>query len=576
MRKHQTKSGSTSTLRKQAEETLRHRTTELPEPSAEEMRHLIHELGVHQIELEMQNEQLRQTQQELEAARDGYADLYDFAPVGYFTVGENGLIAQANLTGAALLGMERNALIGKPLSRFIAPRDQNVYYAHHQQVFSTRDRHACDINMVAQDGSPFYAHLESVGLRGRAGHPIQQRTVLSDITERKQAEQELQQSEAMLRQQSEELAEADRLKDEFLATLAHELRSPLTPISHAVKLIGMQSKPMGHELEWEIDVIDRQVKHLIRLVDDLLDVARISRGKIELHKQTSDLTEIIAQAVEVARPLIDDRQHELTISLPPEPVWAEVDPARMVQVVANLLNNAAKYTQQAGQVGLTLKRDGNQTVIAVQDNGVGISPELLSQVFDIFTQADRTLERSQGGLGLGLTLVYRLMALHGGTVQVFSDGPGKGSRFVVSLPALSAVEPRPNHTATVDENRGKSPSRRILIVDDHEDIATSFALLLETMGHLVNTVFDGAAALTAAREFHPQIVFLDIGMPDIDGFEVARRLRNEHRQNLQLIALTGYGQEKVIQKIKDTGFDHHLIKPASYEVVAALLASIPA
>jgi len=168
------------------------------------------------------------------------------------------------------------------------------------------------------------------------------------------------------------------------------------------------------------------------------------------------------------------------------------------------------------------------------------------------------------------------MALHGGTVQVFSDGPGKGSRFVVSLPALSAVEPRPNHTATVDENRGKSPSRRILIVDDHEDIATSFALLLETMGHLVNTVFDGAAALTAAREFHPQIVFLDIGMPDIDGFEVARRLRNEHRQNLQLIALTGYGQEKVIQKIKDTGFDHHLIKPASYEVVAALLASIPA
>ena len=552
-----------------------HRSTEIPEPSKEEMRRLIHELEVHQIELEMQNEQLRQAQQELEAARDQYADLYDLAPMGYFTIAENSLITQVNLTGSALLGVERESLIGKSLSRFIAPQDQDIYYAHRKRVISTRDPQSCEINMMAQNGNTFCAHLESVGLSDRAGQTIQQRTVLSDITARKQAEQELQLSEAMLRQQSQELAEADRLKDEFLAMLAHELRNPLTPISHAVELIGRQSKPMGHEIGWEIDLIGRQVKHLIRLVDDLLDVARISRGKIELHKQPTDLAEIVTQAVEVASRLIDDRHHRLRISIPPEPVWAEVDPARMVQVVANLLNNAAKYTEQDGQIELTLKQDGNQAVIAVQDNGVGISRELLSQVFDIFTQAERTLDRSQGGLGLGLTLVYRLMALHGGNVQVFSEGPGKGSRFVVNLPALPTGEPQSADIETEDEYRGESPSRRILVVDDHEDIATSFTLLLETMGHSVHTVFNGVAALKAAREFHPEIVFLDIGLPEMDGFEVARGLRKEHRHKLHLIALTGFGQDNVIQKIKETGFDHHLIKPTSYEVVEALLASIP-
>ena len=576
MQKQQTIPNATATGQKQAEGNRRHQTMEPAELSREELLGLIHKLELRKRELEKQNKELRETKQQLEATRDHYADMYDFAPVGYFTIGETGLIAHVNRTGASQLGVEGSSLIGTELSSFVAPGDQDIYHAHRQRVSSTGERHACEINMVKQDGKPFYAHLESLGVRKGNEHSIQQRTVISDISERKQAEQKLQHSEAMLRQQSEELAEADRLKDEFLATLAHELRSPLTPISHAVELIGMQSKPMGHELKWEIDVIGRQVKHLIRLVDDLLDVARISRGKIELHKQALDLATVVTQAVEVAKPLIDDRHHQLSIALPPEPVYADVDSARMVQVIANLLNNAAKYTEQAGQIDLSLTRDGNQAVISIRDNGVGIPAELLSQVFELFTQADRSLERSQGGLGLGLTLVYRLIKLHEGDVQVFSDGPGQGSRFIVSLPALPPAAPQAQASATIPASKADAPTRRILIVDDHEDIAASFALLLETMGHTVHTVFDGTAALKAAREYQPDIIFLDIALPDMDGFEVARCLREEHGQGLRIIALTGYGQEKVIRKIKDTGFDYHLLKPTSFEVVETLLASLPA
>ena len=575
MQKQHTTTKSKNQRHKQDAKDLCHKTEELNQLTRTELFGMIHKLEVRKIELEMQNKELHKVKQELAADRDRCADLYDSAPVGYFTIEQSDLITHANRTGARQLGVKRDSLIGNKLSSFVAPEDQEIYQAHRQRVFSSGGGQSCEINMVDRNGRPFYAHLESLGVGENSAHSVQQRTIISDVTERKRAEQELQLSEAMLRQQSEELAKADRLKDEFLAMLAHELRSPLTPISHAVELIGRQSKPMGHELTWEIDLIDRQVKHLIRLVDDLLDVARISRGKIELHKQSVDLASVVSQAVEVARPLINDRQHQLLIALPRESVWAEVDSARMVQVIANLLNNAAKYTEQAGQIDLTLKRNGNQAVISVQDNGVGIPPELLSQVFDIFTQADPSLERSQGGLGLGLTLVYRLMKLHGGDVQVFSDGPGKGSRFTVSLPALPAVEIRPDDIKIIDENSVESSSRRILIVEDHEDIATSFALLLETMGHAVHTVFDGTTAIAAAREFHPEIVFLDIALPDIDGFEVAQQLRKEYRQNMRLIALTGYGQDKIIQKIEDIGFDHHLIKPTSYEVVEALLASIP-
>jgi signal transduction histidine kinase/DNA-binding response OmpR family regulator len=371
------------------------------------------------------------------------------------------------------------------------------------------------------------------------------------------------------------IREDDRRKNEFLAMLAHELRNPLAPIRNAVQILhedGLESSV----LQWIRDVIDRQVKHLVRLVDDLLDISRITRGKIRLQKEQLDVRAVASSAAESSRPLIEARQQKLTISLPAEPVHLLADHTRLVQILGNLLNNASKYSEEGGQIYLSVERDGNEGVFRVRDSGIGISAEMLSRVFDLFTQVDRSLDRSQGGLGIGLTLVRRLVEMHQGTVQASSAGPGKGSEFVVRLPLL--VNGLPQSISLSNGDVCSLPitgRRRILVVDDNCDGADSLGTLLRMAGHDVRICHNGPASLVEADVFSPEVVMLDIGMAGIDGYEIARQLRRtSHLQNALLIAVTGYGQEEARQRSLQAGFDHHLVKPVDLKVLHELLSRL--
>lgn len=370
----------------------------------------------------------------------------------------------------------------------------------------------------------------------------------------------------------EALKETDRCKNEFLAMLGHELRNPLAPICNAVELMRMHLHHPAIQNK-SIDIIDRQAKHLTRLVDDLLNVARIVTGKINLKTQPVELKEVVMQAVETAQPAIESARHELTLSLPAQPLKAEADPVRLVQIVANLLNNAVNYTPSGGHIQLRVAQSQEgEAIIQVRDNGVGISPEKLPYIFDIFTQADRSFDQAQSGLGLGLTLVHRLTEMHGGKAFAFSEGPGRGSEFTIHLPLIleSASQEIPP-TPSGARNPGL---RRILVVDDEPDVRASFTLLLEALGHEVMMAPDGPSAIEAAHNFQPEMVFLDISMPGMDGYETARRLREKHSQEkMMLIAWTGHDLEGYRDRSEQAGFDHYLLKPIDIQVVETLLAS---
>jgi signal transduction histidine kinase/CheY-like chemotaxis protein len=373
-----------------------------------------------------------------------------------------------------------------------------------------------------------------------------------------------------LSRQADLLREADRRKDEFLAMLAHELRNPLAPIRNGLQII--QVAPNDQTTVMNVrSMMERQVQHLTRLVDDLLDVSRITRGRSELRKTRVDLAEIIARAVETTRPIVDARKHQLTIAQPNGPVYVIADPTRMIQVVGNLINNAAKYSDERGHITIALEQTADSAILRVQDEGMGIAPNMLPRVFDLFTQVERSLDRSQGGLGIGLTLVRGLVELHGGRIEAFSDGPGHGSEFVVHLPPATEEELLPYQTtdAKSAENR---KCHRILVVDDNVDAAQSLATLLRLAGHEVRTVHNGVKALEIAPSFRPEAVFLDLGLPGIDGYEVASQLRSgPGGQDLLLFALTGYGQDEDRRRTREAGFDHHLTKPADPVALQLLL-----
>jgi PAS domain S-box-containing protein len=376
-----------------------------------------------------------------------------------------------------------------------------------------------------------------------------------------------------LKQTEQALQEADRRKDEFLAMLAHELRNPLAPIRNAVQVMRMMDTP-DRQLHWARDVIDRQVEDLTHLVDDLLDVSRITQGKVTLKKERVDLESVVTRAVETSRPLIDARNHRFTITLPPETVQLEGDLTRLGQVVSNLLNNAAKYTEEGGEIWLAAEREGDELVLRVKDTGIGIPAETLPHVFDLFSQADRSLDRSQGGLGIGLTLVRSLVEMHGGKVEALSDGPGRGSQFIVRLPSRPEDAQESRVIASSDGAAVKSASYRILVVDDNIDSAESLALLLRLYGHEVRMAHDGPESIEAARSFNPQIVLLDIGLPGMSGYEVAEKLRAERGANqLLLVALTGYGREEDRRRALESGFDHHIVKPIDPDVLHRLIGS---
>ena len=371
-----------------------------------------------------------------------------------------------------------------------------------------------------------------------------------------------------------ELRDADRRKDEFLATLAHELRNPLAPLRNALTLLkGADHDPQT--LAETQDTMDRQVQQMVRLVDDLLDVSRITRNRIELRRARVRLDEIVQSAVEISRALIDRAGHALEVELPAEPIYLHADLTRLAQVFSNLLNNAAKYTPDGGKILLSAEPlETGRVRVSVQDNGSGIESEMLPRVFDLFAQEDRSLERSQGGLGIGLSLVRRLVELHGGRVEAHSAGRGQGSRFTVELPITTAAEHQPPPTLAATPSPALPPrTRRILVVDDNRDAATTLTKLLRRRKHEVETVFDGEEAVRKAGEFDPEVVLLDIGLPKINGYEAAEQIRRQSpREDLVLIALTGWGQAEDRRRASEAGFTHHLVKPVMFEELLSLLA----
>jgi CheY-like chemotaxis protein len=354
--------------------------------------------------------------------------------------------------------------------------------------------------------------------------------------------------------------------------LAHELRNPLAPIRNALHIM---KQPAGNEalIGQFREMAERQVQHMARLLDDLLDVSRVSRGKIELRKESVDMAAVLHRTVEGVRPLLEERGHQFTVSLPSEPLRVEGDPTRLEQVLTNLLNNAAKYTDPGGRIWLLASREGDEIVLQVRDTGIGIAPDMLPRIFDLFVQADRRLDRSQGGVGIGLTLVRKLVELHGGSVEAYSAGPGRGSAFVVRLSA-SAPEPQSRQT---EAEGGRLPAsalvrHRVLVVDDNVDAADSLAMLLRLAEQEVRVAYDGPTALLIAQAFRPQVVLLDLGMPGMDGYDVAHRLReNPEVKPELLVAMTGWGQEEDRRRSRQAGFDHHLVKPVEPEELEQLL-----
>lgn len=388
--------------------------------------------------------------------------------------------------------------------------------------------------------------------------------VIINITEQRQAALEN-------KRLVESLRETDHKKDVFLSVLAHELRNPLAPLRHALELIKLQA-PASPQLDDACQMMDRQLGQMVHLIDDLMDLTRISQGKISLQKTALPVAAAVRNAVETSRPWIDRAQHTLSIDVPQEEILVEADETRLSQVLANLLNNSAKYTEAGGRIDLVVRADADAVEFIVQDNGIGIPPAMLPRVFDMFTQVDRALERSQGGLGIGLNIVKRLVEMHGGTITANSPGHGQGSRFVVRLPRL-----RTSHTAASAPPPAEATTprqRRILVVDDNRDAAVSLAMLLRVLGHHVELAHDGLEALSRFETYRPQLVLMDIGMPRLNGYDAARGIRQlDGGRDAVLVALTGWGQDQDRQSSAQAGFDHHLVKPIDASALRHLLAT---
>jgi signal transduction histidine kinase len=405
-----------------------------------------------------------------------------------------------------------------------------------------------------------YKPIEADILRGKAG-------VFFDLYEQRQ---QVAAQRDELEAQSAALKDADRRKDEFLATLAHELRNPLAPLRHGLDIL--RQRP-DHEKATQIrEMMDRQLVHLVRLIDDLLDVSRVSQGKIELRRERISVTDVVGSALESSRLLIDAAHHSLTVDLPPDPLWLDGDLTRLAQIVGNLLNNAAKYTPDGGRIDVTVRADGDYAAIAVSDTGIGIPEEMQATIFQLFTQIDQHLDRAQGGLGIGLALVRQLVMLHGGTVEAESGGAGLGSKFTVRIPlaTTSAIKEKAEEPVA-------SPTQalRVLVIDDQVEVALIVGWMLEEMGHEYRLIHDGRLAVEAATEFEPDAILLDIGLPVMDGYAVCRAIREHEKfKSITIIAQTGRGQDKDKASASEAGFDHHLVKPVAFQELKAVLARL--
>jgi PAS domain S-box-containing protein len=495
--------------------------------------------------------QLETLNQELEQR---VSILQSTSAVVYVTDSE-GRFGHVNRRFEEVFGITLDAVRGKTAFDIFPRELAEAFEVNNRQVLAENRTIEFEETVAGSNGPRHYASIKAP-IRDAAGVPQGIVAVSADITERQRLE--------------EALKDADRRKDEFLAILAHELRNPLAPIRNVLQIMRLKM-PEDPELLWARDVIGRQVDQLTRLVDDLLDVSRISRGKIKLQIAPVDLATVIAGAVETSRPVIDARLHRLVLQLPERPIWVQGDLVRLTQVIANLLNNAAKYQDVGGHIGVTLEREKGEAVIRVKDKGFGIAPELLPAVFDMFAQVERPLGTTQDGLGIGLSLARNLVEMHGGTIQVTSDA--EGSEFVVRMPCM-AGEPR-SKRATTDGGvpQPVTPGLRVLVVDDNTDAAESLATLLQQGGHKVSVAHDGPTALAIGARERPRVVLLDIGLPGMDGYEVCRQMRRNGLEESLIVALTGFGQEEDKLKSKEAGFDGHLVKPGDPNELMKLVAN---
>ena len=513
----------------------------------------------------------RRAEAAMEHSEVRYRRLFQMAKDGILILdADTGKVIDANPFMTALLGYSHTEFLGKELWEIGLFRDINESRAVYREL--QEKGYVRYENLPLESTSGHKVEVEFVSnVYGENNHQVVQCNI-RDITERSRLQR-------LTQEQAAALADLDRRKDEFLAMLSHELRNPLAPILNAALLLRLHStrnRLQGIEnpiLQQSASIIERQVGQLTRIVDELLEVSRITTGRIQLRQESIAVGVVAENAVATVRSLIDQRKHELTVSLPTQAIWVHADAARLEQVVVNLLTNAAKYTDQGGHVWLTVQQEGEEAVLRVRDTGVGIAPEILPRIFDLFTQAERSLDRSQGGLGIGLALVQRLVEMHGGTVAV-SSALGQGSEFVVRLPVVAPPRPRAS-SPPAETAQPIATSLRVLVVDDNVDTVTTLALLAKESGYDVRTAYDGSTVLEAALDYRPDVVLLDIGLPGLNGYEVVKQLRQQPAlQNAVLVAMTGYGGESDLQRSFAAGFDHHLVKPGDFGKVLQILATV--
>jgi PAS domain S-box-containing protein len=498
------------------------------------------------------------SEEALRESEDRFRTMADSVPVLIWMNGPSGC-EYVNREYLRFIGQAMDDVLGMQWSASLHPDDADAYLSAYRQASDARLPFESQVRM--RNGFGEYRWLKSAGLPRftRDGTFLGYVGCSLDITDVKKSEEALQ--------------DADRRKNEFLAVLAHELRNPLAPISNALQLIGLagDNKTL---LERAMSIMERQVTQMARLIDDLLDVSRITRNKLTLRQHSFELETAINNAVDASRPLIERAGHTLTVSLPESPVIVHGDLARLSQVFSNLLNNAAKYTPSGGQIIVTMTRDSNQAAVSVRDTGIGISSDKIAHVFEMFMQGDTSLERQHGGLGIGLTLVERLIKLHGGQVEAKSDGLNRGSEFVVRLPILAAANVA-SPTSFANESHGALHCR-LLVVDDNKDSADSLATMLEAKGAQVRTAYDGVEAVEAAIAYRPDAVLLDIGMPRLNGYDAAQRIRTQlGGKEVLLIAMTGWGQDDDKRRAREAGFDHHFVKPVDPVRLVELLSGLP-
>ena len=502
--------------------------------------------------------ELKQTEEALRRSEAWFRTLAEASPALIWRLDPAGDFTYVNPPYLEYFGRHEDELLDRGWFPLLHPEDASAYMAAVGTAQRERGRLQAEVRVRHRNGDWRWIESYALPLFSDDGEYLGHIGTSLDIAERKRVE--------------EALAEADSRKDEFLAMLAHELRGPLAPIRNSIEIIRRIAAPATEDV---VQTLERQVSHLVRLVDDLLDVSRISRGRIELRRERIDIRTVVQHAVEAVRPLCRDLDQSLTVDLPAQPAFVDGDPARLAQVLGNLLSNSSKFTNRGGHISIGVEDVPSappaSVVIHVRDTGIGIAPEQIARIFDLFMQVDTSLERVSGGLGIGLTLVRTLVAMHGGTVEVRSDGVGLGSEFIVRLPRIDArSEPSRRY---LNEIPAKHPARRILVVDDNRDSADSLCKLLRLDGHEVVAAYDGLEAVESAASFLPHIILLDIGLPKLNGFEVARRIRQRHAEACPvLVALTGWGQDSDRKASREAGFDAHLVKPVDDATLGRLLA----